>query len=181
VTEVPDILGAKVGEFVLFPIAPEVFNRIEFGGIGGEISHGEMVAVDFQVAQDPPAATDLGAVPDNEEFTWEEALELTQEGDDLGGADRAPVQSEAKRSDAQAGDGRQLLPVVAVGEDGRFPDRGPSAYPMGLFAQAALVDERRSFVPPSGLFFNLGPLLVFPGGDGLFVAFFGPGNERFGT
>ena len=33
VAELPDVLGAKIGQFMLLPVSPQVFDRIEFRSV----------------------------------------------------------------------------------------------------------------------------------------------------
>lgn len=152
VAELPDIFRAEVGQFVLLPVGPEIFDRIEFGSVGRQVGHRDAIAMGFHVAAHPETAVDLCPVPDDEDLAGKEAPELTEEGDDLGGADGSPVQTEAKGAAGVAGNGGQFLPVEAELEDGRLAYRRPGAHTVGLLGEATLVDEDDGAALAQGFF-----------------------------
>src|SRR5665213_683674 len=66
VTELPDVLGAEVGQFVLFPIGPEILDGVKLRSVSGKKRGGDAALGAFEIAPDPTAAMDLRAVPDQQ-------------------------------------------------------------------------------------------------------------------
>ena len=68
---------------MLFPVTPEVLDRVEFRGISREAFHPDFALQTFQVSTHESAAVGSPAVPDDEEFTFDVTLEVLQEIDHL--------------------------------------------------------------------------------------------------
>ena len=139
--KLPEIAGAQVGQFVLFPVTPEVLDRVKFRGISRETFHPDFALQALQVCPHQLAAVSGYAVPDDEEFTFDMTLEVFQEIDHLLGPDRTGIEAKIKVPPRQPGDGRELLPVEVELQDRGLALGTPSAHPMWLLAQAAFVDE----------------------------------------
>ena len=139
--ELPQIAGAQVGQFVLFPVTPEVLNRVEFRGISWETFHPDFALQTFQVRPHESAAMSGHAVPDDEQLALDVTLEVFQEIDHLLGLNRTGVEAKIKVPPAHPGDGRELLPVEVELQDWGLAFGTPCAYPVWLLAQAAFVDE----------------------------------------
>lgn len=59
----PNVLRTEVGQFVLFPVAPQVFDGVELRGVGGEPFDVQPVGLGWQAGGDEFAAVDGRAVP----------------------------------------------------------------------------------------------------------------------
>ncbi len=139
--ELPEVTGTQVGQLVLFPVAPEILDRVEFGGIGGETFNPDFTVQAFQVRPHKVAAMSGYAVPDDEEVTFDVTLEVFQKIDHLLGFDRTGVEAKVKVPPRQSGDGGELLPVKVELQDWGLAFRTPCAYAVWLLAQAAFVNE----------------------------------------
>jgi hypothetical protein len=126
---------------MLFPVTPEVLYRVEFRGIGRETFDPDFALQTFQVLPHESAAVGGYAVPDDEQFAFDVTLEVFQEIDHLLGLDRTRVEAKVKVPPRQSGDGRELLPVEVELQDRGLALGAPSAHPVRLLAQAALVDK----------------------------------------
>ena len=67
----------------MFPPAPEVFDGVEFGCVGGEAFYPYVAALVAQELADFSAAVGGEAVPDDEEFAGGLFFEAFEEVDDL--------------------------------------------------------------------------------------------------
>src|SRR5688572_3895946 len=103
--EFPDVLWAEVGQFGFLPVAPQIFDRIDFRGIGREPLDVQPLGLRFEISGHFTTTMDGSAVPQEEDFTWELAVQGAQEGDDPRAVDGAGVQLEVKVAPGQTGDG----------------------------------------------------------------------------
>ena len=126
---------------MLFPVSPEVFNRVEFRGIGRETFHPNFAMQTFQVRSHQLAAVGGHAVPDYEQLAFDVSLEVFQKINYLLGLDRTGVEAKVKIPPRQSGDGRELLPVEVELQDWGLAFGTPCAYTVWLLAQATFVDE----------------------------------------
>src|ERR1019366_1217051 len=161
VPKLPNVLGAEVGQLALLPIAPKIFDRVEFRSVSGQVGDCDSLLVFLHVAADPEAAVDLGAVPDDEELAVAMAPKLSEEGDYLRGPDCPGVNAETEGSAGEPGDGRKLLPVEVELQDRGLADRSPGADPVGPLAQPALVYKDNGAPLPQGFFLRLGHSWLF--------------------
>jgi len=66
--ELPEIVGAQVGQLMLLPVAPQVLHRVEFRGISRETFHPDFTVQTSQVLTHQAAAVGGHAVPDDEQL-----------------------------------------------------------------------------------------------------------------
>ena len=161
VAELPDIFGTEVGEFVLFPVSPEILDWIEFGGIGGQALDVQPGVLCLDKGGDDAAAMDRRAVPQQQDFAGHLPMQRPQETDDLGALDRAGMQLEVEVAQRQPGDRRDAFPIEVEGEDRGLAARGPGACPMGSLAQSAFVEEDEGAALPAGFFLRRGQSRAF--------------------
>ena len=90
---------------MLFPVSPEVFNRVEFRGISWETFHPDFALQAFQILPHESAAVGGHAVPDDEQLALNVTLQVFQEIDHLLGLDRTGVEAKVKVPPRQSGDG----------------------------------------------------------------------------
>ena len=74
--ELPEIAGAQVGQLVLFPVTPEILNRIEFWGISRKTFHPDFTVQTFEVRPHQSAAVGGHAVPNDEQLAFDVTLEV---------------------------------------------------------------------------------------------------------
>jgi hypothetical protein len=139
--ELPQIAGTQVRQLVLFPVAPEVFDGIEFWGIRRKSFHPDFAVQTRHVLTHELTAVGGNAVPDDEQLAFHVTLEVFQKIDHLLGLDRTGVEAKVKVPPRQSGDGRELLPVEVELQDRGLPFGTPCAHSVWLLAQTALVDE----------------------------------------
>lgn len=141
VTEFPAVLGTEVGQFMLLEMTPDVLGGIQFGGIGWQ---GLQVDPLIQCADEVPhrpTAVNPRAIPDNQQSSGQMPQQMAQELDDLGTLDRSVKELEIEVGEGQSRHHRELLPIEVVLQHRRTTTRGPSANPVRLLAQSALINE----------------------------------------
>ena len=132
-----EVLGTEVGQFVMLPMRPEVFDRVELGCIGWQVLQvdGALLALDILAHQ--PTAMCLEPIPDDQKFSVVQmSPQRFEEGDDLRRPYRALHQFEVDVPEANACDRRQLFPGEAVLQHWRLTFRRPSAHSMRSFRDA---------------------------------------------
>jgi hypothetical protein len=61
--ELTEVVGAEVGQLVMFPVAPDVLHRIEFGRVGRQVCELDPTPLLGDKLSDQPAAMGFGATP----------------------------------------------------------------------------------------------------------------------
>jgi|SRR3954471_3012182 len=98
-----EILGTEVSQFVMLPMRPEVFDRVQLGCIGWQELQvdGALLALDILANQ--PAAMCLEPIPDDQKFSVAQMPpQRFEEGDDLRRPCRALHQFEVDVPEANA-------------------------------------------------------------------------------
>jgi len=139
--QLADVLGAEVGQAVLFEVTPYILNGIEFGRIGRQLGGVDASFEAIEVLANEAAAMDHGAIPNEQQFAGQLFLQVLKELDDLRTFDRSGMELEVEVPDRQAADDREFLPVEVKLQNRGFSAGSPSAHAMGLLAEAAFVDE----------------------------------------
>lgn len=89
-------MRTEVGQFVLFPVTPDVFHRIEFRGVGRQPLDRESAPLRADKLRDQPRPVLRQPVPDHQKLARQVAQQMAKEIDDLGGVDGAGVEPEIK-------------------------------------------------------------------------------------
>ncbi len=141
---------------MVFPVSPHVLDRIEFGGVAGELLQGDPAALRGDVVPDDAAPVGRQAVPDHEQLAAEMALEVREKLDDLRAFDWSGEEPEVEAPPRDPGDRRQQVPVEVVLKGRRLPPRRPRAAAVGALGQSALVDEDDRLPFGRSVFFTAG-------------------------
>ena len=124
-----DVLGRTVGERA-FGLGPHELVRVKLRGIGREPMHMEPLVPAQKLLHDD-APVDGAAIPKEYNRSAHVPEKVAQESDDLHTGDVGAVQTEVKskplpqRGYGHGRDGRNPIPLIAVSEEGRLPDRCP--------------------------------------------------------
>jgi hypothetical protein len=156
VAELAERLGAQVRQFMVLPVAPDVLNRVQFGGVARKVFQRDPPPLRGDVVAHDSAPVGRQAVPDNEQLPAEMALEMREELDDLRSLDGSGEEPEVEIPPRDPGDRREQVPVEVVLQDRRLSTRGPSPAAMGPLGQSALVDEDDRLPLGCSVFFNAG-------------------------
>jgi len=151
--ETPKIAGAKVGQFMLLPVSPEILHGVEFGRIGREAAGDHSACQRFKVLADGFGTVDARAVPDDQQLPGQMALEMSEELNDLRALDAAGKEPEVEVRPGQSGDGPEVLPVEAVQEQRCLPLGDQVRTRCGFWVRP--LSSMKTIVGPSarGLFF----------------------------
>ena len=90
------MLGAEVGQLVVFEVAPDVFGGVEFWRVGRKAVDVESPGVALDERGDLAASVDGRPVPDDQEFAADVAQQQAEEFDHLRAFDRAVVEPEVE-------------------------------------------------------------------------------------
>lgn len=153
--------GADVGQLVLLPVRPDVFDRIQFRRVGRQLGDLDSAALAAQVIANQTAAVNSEPIPDHEQLAGQAAAQLFQEIDQFGAPDGAGVELEIKSPKGQPGHRRKLLPVEVVLQDRRLTARRPGAAAMRPLAQSAFVEKDDGTPLPPRFFFSAGQVVRF--------------------
>jgi len=104
--QIPAVFWTKVGQFVIFPVAPDIFGRVEFRRIGWQTFRHDMVTERSNEVFDQMTAMNGGAIPDQEESSREAAYQALQKLNNLRAFDGSLEKTEVKVVKAQPGDDR---------------------------------------------------------------------------
>ncbi len=147
-------------------VVPDELVGIEVWGVSGK-------PLDLEPGMVVEEGLDLGAlvngspIPQQEDGTGDVAQQMLEESQHFMGGQvflvELNVQSRPAptRRHRERGDGRDLIPLVVMAQDGSPPDRGPSLPQIGDEEEAALVEEGEMGAQPPSLFFRAGHLCRF--------------------
>ena len=152
----PSFGGNQVGNLMGFKVAPHVFHRIEFWGIGGKSLHLDSAMGRENIVPDQYTAVNGRPVPDHQDFPGNVALQMPQKLDDLKAFNAAGVDLEVEPPEGQAADDRKALPVEGLLENGSLSAKRPGARPRRTGAQAAFINKDYGATLLPGLFFKAG-------------------------
>ena len=132
-----EVLGTEVGQFVMLPMRPEVFDWVQLGRIGWQELQvdGALLALDILAHQS--TAMRLEPIPDDQQLSVAQMPpQRSEEDDDLRRPHRALHQLEVDVPEADAGDRRQLFPGEALLQHRLLTLWCPGAHPMRSFRDA---------------------------------------------
>jgi len=163
------VRGTDVGEFPRLDVAPDLFNGVQFGGVGRQAFDGQPGALAGQIGRHDPALMAAEPIPnEHDALAREVPLEGAEKRDegDVGVRPGPRLKEEARAAAIPAKGQRarngQTLPVAAgVDQDRRFAARGPRPADHGLLRDAAFVFEDEPGVVASGVFFSCAHRRVF--------------------
>lgn len=151
-----EILWAEVGQLMLFAVAPDVFHRVKFRRVSGQILQMDVPTLGGYEGAHQATAVDRQPIPNNQQLGANVPLEVSQELNDLRGLDGSGEKAEVEVPDGNPRHGRKALPVEGVLQDRGLATRSPSADPVWALAQTAFVHKDYGALLAEGLFFNSG-------------------------
>src|SRR6202035_4158308 len=106
ITELSEVMGAEVRQLMMFPIAPDVLYRIEFGGVARQPLDREPTALHAEKFADQPRPMCRKPVPDHHQLAGQMTQQVTEEVDDLRCANGRRIEPEVKTPPSHSGGGR---------------------------------------------------------------------------
>jgi len=140
-TQFPGFGCNQVGNLMSFEVAPHIFHRIKFWGVGGKPLDLNTAAGRENIVTHQYAAVDGRSVPDHQYFPANVPLQMAQKLDDLEAFDAAGVNLEIELPQGQTTDDREAFPIEGLLEDGGLPPQRPGARPRRTGTQAAFVNK----------------------------------------
>jgi len=139
-----------------FEMAPHILDRIEFGRASRQPFDHEPAPGAGHVVFYQQAPVDWCAIPDDQHFPGNMALEMAQKLDDLETFDATGMNLEIEPPESNAADDGKAFPVEGLVQHRGLPTRRPSACPRWPGTQPAFVNKDNGSPLPPGLFFNAG-------------------------
>jgi len=159
--QLPKRGGTKVRQLALFPVRPQVLDRVQFRRIGREKLQPQASSLLLHKVPHGAAAMARKTIPDDQQFAGNVALQMREKLDDLRTANRTGKQPEVEVPPRHARDGRQHLPVEMILQHRRLSSWRPGTAAVWALAQSAFVDEDDRSAFFFGLFFNSGQRFCF--------------------
>ena len=167
VLDLPEIVGAAVGELAALDVAPHELGRVEVRRVAGQALDREPGALSAQVRVHRSTLMRGQAIPDQRDSpTAKLALEVVQEFDEghvvvtaRSRLEEEPTATEVPPERQGHGDG-ELLPIEGVDQDGGFAAWRPRAADWRPLRDAALVLEDDPGAAPPSVFFTAGQRAV---------------------
>jgi len=132
VAELAEVSRAEVGKLVSFPVAPDVFDGIQFGSVGRQVLECQTPVLGRDKVPDHSAAVLPEAIPDHQGVSWDLAQQPAQEVHDLRTPNRTGIQPEVERPPGHTGNRGQDFPVEVILKDRGLAPRRPGAATVGL-------------------------------------------------
>jgi len=126
---------------MLLAVSPDVFDRIEFRGVGGQALQVDAAVLLGDVVPNQPAAVRRQTIPDDGEQAADVLLEMFEKFDDLRGLDAAGEKSEIEIPNGDACYGRKTVPVEGILQHWSLTTRRPGSDPMRPLAQSAFIHK----------------------------------------
>src|SRR5262245_25803106 len=89
--QLPEILGAKIGQRMIFKMAPNVFGGVQFRGISWKPSQNELTLCPFDVRSDNAAAMHGQAIPNDQQLARNLPAQVAQKLYRLLCTDSSPI------------------------------------------------------------------------------------------
>jgi len=100
-----EVLGTEVGQFVMLPMCPEVFDGIQLGRIGRQELQVDSALLALDIFAHQPTAMRLEPIPDDQQLSvGQMPPQRFEEGDDLRRPHRALHQFEVDVPEADTSD-----------------------------------------------------------------------------
>lgn len=110
-TQLREVLCTEVGELILFPVAPYVFEGVEFRRVCRESFQRDATALLRYELLDQSATVSRKPIPNDEKIATDVAHQVAQEFHHLRAFDRSRVQAEIEGPPRDARDDRERTPV----------------------------------------------------------------------
>ncbi len=153
----------EIGELLAFDVAPDQFDGIEIGRVGGQLFHRQPVALGVEMRLHQFAFVGRQAVPDQQTLAARPFLfERLQKADQAGGVvaagsglEEQPTAFAIPALAERSGDGK-FLPVEGMHDHRRLARRSPSAADRRLLGHAAFIHEDYPAALAPGFFLMAG-------------------------
>lgn len=138
--ELPGVLRTGIRQFMLLPVTPDVFDRVEFGGVRRQVLDHDAAFLGGDEILDQGAAMSGQPIPDDHHGTAQVPPGVFEKLHRVRGAEGVGRHPEVEVPPGGAGHDRQRLPIEGELQNWRLPSsrQGPDA--MRSLTQSAFVD-----------------------------------------
>lgn len=155
-TQFPGLGDYKVGNLMGFEMAPHIFHRVEFRGVGRQCLDEDAAPGGSDEVFDQNTAMNGCSIPQDEYLSGNMSLQVLQKGDHLGTFDAAGVDLKVEAPQGQTTYDGKTLPVEGFLQDRGLSAGCPSPGPGGARAQPALIYKDDGAPLLAGFFFRAG-------------------------
>ena len=126
---------------MLFPVRPDVFDRVQFRRIAGKVFHPQALALRRNEVASELAAVRRQTIPDDQQGSDDMTKQCGEKVHHFRAFHRTLVQPEVEVAQGNARGGRKRIPIEVVLQDRSLAASRPGSDPMGPLAYSAFVDE----------------------------------------
>ena len=126
---------------MLFPVSPDVFDRVQFRRVAGEVLHPQALTLLSDEIAGDLAAMGGEPIPDEQQRSGNVTEQRLKKVDYLGALDAAFVQPKIEVIERDSRRRREGLPIEVVLQNGSLAAWRPGAHPVRPLAYPAFVDE----------------------------------------
>jgi hypothetical protein len=141
---------------MMLPIPPQIFNRIQFRGVGWKKFQLQTSTQSADEISDQPTAMDFQSIPYHHDLPGDMPQEVLQKDHDLRSSDGPRKQSKIEMPPADSSNGREPFPIEMILQHRRLPLGSPGSIMIGPFTQTALIHKDYGLAPDSGVFLKVG-------------------------
>jgi hypothetical protein len=153
--------GTEVRKFMVLPVSPQVFNRIQLRSIcGQELERDSAVLVSHKVPHQA-ASVNRSSVPDQKQIAVDVAHQMRKKVNHLTTADTAGIEPKIELPPRHSCHRRERLPIERILYYRRLSPRRPSSTTVRALAQSAFVDKHYRAALPLGFFLSCGQRFFF--------------------
>src|SRR5579871_3081117 len=110
IAQFAEVAGTEVGQFVMLPVTPDVFDRVELRSVGGQLFDREPAVLRGDELFDRAPAMRWKPVPHHQKLARQVAQQMPQEVGDLRGANGAAIEPEVEVPPGDPSGSRQHFP-----------------------------------------------------------------------
>ena len=160
-TEFSKILRTKIRQFMMLPVPPQVFDRIELRSIGGKTLKLKPSVCTCKKLSDQFAPMRRRAIPDHQQVPFDMSHQMLQKKDHFRASYCTRKQSEIEVPPSYTRNRRKCSPVEVILNDWRLSPWRPCTASMRTFTKTALINKDYCSSLSLSVFFNSGHRFFF--------------------
>ena len=137
----PQIPWAEVRKFVLLQVSPDIFCRVEFRGVCGQVEGFYLAFQGRYILLHETTTMPWEPIPNQQNGAVDLFVQVAKEVQDLFLPHAPLVRAKVELPQSHPCSDGEVIPIELVLQDGRNAALGPCAHPMRSLAEAAFVYE----------------------------------------
>src|SRR5215472_11059265 len=156
VIEFGEIMRTEVGQFVMFPVTPDVLHRVKLRRIARQLGDREPAILGSDEFAHQDGSMGGQSVPHHQQLAPQLPQQVAEKINYLRGANRTLIEAEIEVPPSDASCSREHFPIEMILQHRSLPARCPGPYPMRSFAQPAFIDKHDQPLFAEGFFLMRG-------------------------